>query len=88
MPRDQEKRNLDREKEQEIAKICWFYFPCFGQSGAAKVENSGQQSLVDLETGPEADELYHGSTTRLMDLKEVQNNGNQEVQWSPRFVYQ
>jgi hypothetical protein len=40
--------------------------------------------------GPEAEEQAHSehnSTTRLMDGLEVQNNdGSQEVQWSPHFV--
>jgi hypothetical protein len=45
------------------------------------------QAFVACLNGPEADELAEGSTARLMGWGEVQkNDGNQEVQWSPRFV--
>jgi hypothetical protein len=43
-----------------------------------------------IAIGPEAEEQghsEHNSTTRLTDGLEVQNNdGSQEVQWSPHFV--
>ena len=57
---DQGERILDREEQhwrKEIVMIFYFHLHCFGLVGASMVECSSWQSLVALETGPEADDL-------------------------------